>query len=171
MARWILLLLVLVSPGSVLAQPPAAAPRVADLGWLAGHWQGKQGSSFIEEVWSQPREGSLLGLYRQLDGAKVVVYELLAVRDHEGGPELRFKHFRGDLVGWEEKDKPYVLKLVSSGPRAATFQGPGSEGEMTFEYSSPDPNQLVCKLTRIEDGKPLVEEYRYQRVVLVGTRP
>ena len=52
LAAGLALLLIAASP----------APRVDDLGWLAGQWISETGDRWTEESWTDPRGGVMLGL-------------------------------------------------------------------------------------------------------------
>ena len=39
-----------------------------DLSWLSGCWEGRQGNAILEEIWSKPAGGSMLGLGRTSEG-------------------------------------------------------------------------------------------------------
>src|SRR5262245_45051261 len=63
-------------------QAPAAT--IADLAWLAGHWTGEGLGGFTEEVWSPPRNGAMVGMFRLVRDDKPVFYELLTVAEEKG---------------------------------------------------------------------------------------
>ena len=35
--------------------------RLSDMSWLSGCWQGRKGTAVLEEIWSKPSGGSMLG--------------------------------------------------------------------------------------------------------------
>ena len=39
-----------------------------DLSWLTGCWEGRQGDAILEEIWSKPGGGSMLGLLAAIEG-------------------------------------------------------------------------------------------------------
>ncbi|HEX2445685.1 MAG TPA: DUF6265 family protein, partial [Vicinamibacterales bacterium] len=82
--------------------PPAA---IADMAWLAGRWVGEALGGASEEIWSEPRAGAMMGMYRLVRDGKPIFYELLTIVEENGTLMLRLKHFNADLTGWEEKLK------------------------------------------------------------------
>ena len=42
----------------------AAQPKIDDLAWMAGHWTSTKDGAVMEEVWTAPRGGIMLGLHR-----------------------------------------------------------------------------------------------------------
>ena len=59
-------------------QSPAAT--IADMAWLAGHWIGGGLGGLTEEVWSPPRNGVMMGMFRLVRDGKPIFYELLIRR-------------------------------------------------------------------------------------------
>lgn len=60
---------------------PQPAPTVAAHvdsplpGWMSGMWQMQDGAAWAEEMWTDPRDGMMLGLGREGFGARVKVWE------------------------------------------------------------------------------------------------
>src|SRR5687767_12522141 len=69
----------LASPRSLLCQAPAEPARsIADLVWIAGDWQtapspGRQ----VEEHWTKPAGGTMIGMGRTIAGGKTAEFEYL----------------------------------------------------------------------------------------------
>jgi hypothetical protein len=91
------LLVTLAICNSVHAQ---TKPSVADLFWLSGCWQGRQGTAVVEEIWSKPAGTSMLGLGRTVKDNRTVSFEFMQLREQDGmlaflpqpqgGPQVRF---------------------------------------------------------------------------------
>jgi hypothetical protein len=83
--------------------------------WLAGRWTGEGLGGVMEEAWSPPRGGQMVGhfaLYR--DGAPVF-YELMLIDVTPQGVRLRVKHVNPDGTAWEDKDAWTTFDPVSAG--------------------------------------------------------
>jgi hypothetical protein len=52
------------------AVPLTGAPTLDDLSWMAGHWRGTVDGMEMEEVWLAPAGGVMLGMHRDVKGAK-----------------------------------------------------------------------------------------------------
>jgi hypothetical protein len=63
----------------------APAGDVAGLAWLAGTWQGQKDGVEMEEHWTEPRGGALLGLHRDVKGGRVVSFEFLRIQKTDAG--------------------------------------------------------------------------------------
>lgn len=48
----------------------ATQPKLDDLGWMAGHWTLTKDGVVMEEVWTEPRGGVMLGMHRDAKDAK-----------------------------------------------------------------------------------------------------
>jgi hypothetical protein len=132
--------------------PPA---KVADMAWLAGHWTGEALGGVSEEIWSAPRGGAMMGMYRLVKDGKPVFYELLTVVEENGSLMLRLKHFNADLTGWEEKAKTVDFPLVEVSGGAYHFEG------MSFH---PKGDTLTVYLAIGSHDKPAREEaFSYTR--------
>ena len=71
-------------PEDIPLSAPAAAV-LGDLAWLAGAWVGTRGKSSIEERWSPPLGGAMLGVSRTVKGGAMVAFEYLRVVERDGG--------------------------------------------------------------------------------------
>jgi hypothetical protein len=162
LASWstALLLSLLFSP----ALPAAAAPAsVADLAWIAGTWTGEMEGGTIEEQWSAPAGGAMMGMFRWVQGGKVGIYEFLLFEDTSEGATLRFRHFEPGLIGWEDKDAPLVLKQVAAGPGEAAFEGSDPAKPLKLVYRKTGDRTLTVVLERVKEGAKKVQEFRYTR--------
>ena len=67
--------------------PTPAKAAIADVAWIAGAWVGTRSSgSSIEERWSPPLGGAMLGASRTVNtSGKMVAFEYLRIVEREGG--------------------------------------------------------------------------------------
>ena len=124
---------------------PRPAARVADLAWLAGRWTGDGLGGTIEETWSSPDGGSMVGYFRLVKDGKPVFYEIMTLLEVDGSVELRLKHLNPDMTGWEEKKDFVTFRLVKHDETGAYFSG------LTFRRVSADVMEGYLAL-RGKDG-------------------
>jgi len=136
------------------AKPPHAT--LSDVAWLAGHWVGPALGGEAEEIWSPPKAGSMMGMYRLVRDDKVVFYELQALVHESDSLILRLKHFNSDLTGWEEKQQTVDFRLVSLGEGVVQFEG------MSFHREG-DGKLTVYLAIEGKDGSLHEEVFRYAR--------
>lgn len=140
---------------------PISAPIEA-LAWLSGRWVGTNGADRIEETWSDPHAGMLLGMFRWHRGWAPRFYELLAVEPGQAGPEFRIKHFDPGLRGWEERDEAVTLDLVSIAQDEAVFRKRGEQRWMVYRREA-EGAELTCWFeTEAQPHQP-GDEFRYGR--------
>jgi hypothetical protein len=137
-----------------MARPPA---KVTDLAWLAGRWTGEGLGGQIEEAWSTPDGGAMVGYFRLVRAAKPVFYEILTLIEAEGSVEMRLKHVNPDMTGWEEKNDFVTFKLVKHDATGAYFSG------LTFKRVSADVMEGYLALRNRKDGTIREEKFTYRR--------
>lgn len=103
------------------SERPAA--KISDVAWLAGSWTGTAFGDRFEEVWNPPSAGSMVGMFKLLDGDSVAFYEILLIVEEEGSLSLRVKHFDKSFVAWEDKEEFISFPLVRLEEGAVHFSG------------------------------------------------
>jgi hypothetical protein len=141
-------------------QPIAAV--VDDLAWMGGRWIGAHESDRIEEWWSDPHAGMMLGMFRWHRGGQPRFYELLSMEPEDGRLVFRIKHFAPGLVGWEEKDAAVTLDLVGLGDGEAVFLKRGEERWMIYRRQ-PDADELLAWFETPAEPYAPGDEFRYAR--------
>ncbi len=136
-----------------LAGSPNAT--INDFSWIAGHWRGEAMGGIIEEVWTPPLAGAMMGSFKLTEGNSVVFYELETLTEENGTVILRLKHFGADLKGWEKKDDTVDFLLVKFTKNKACFNG------LTFELAA--PNELIIYVVIEENGKSEEVDFRFTR--------
>lgn len=132
------------------------AATIADMEWYAGRWTGSGLGGLIEEVWSPPRDGTMMGMYRLIKAGKPIFYELLLITEESGSLAIKLKHFHADLRGWEERDASVRFPLVAKRDGRIYFDG------MTFERIGPDRVKVYLAIEH-KDGKVHEETFEYSR--------
>ncbi|MCJ8190623.1 DUF6265 family protein [Sphingomicrobium aestuariivivum] len=107
-----------------LAHPAAEAEPIEDAAWLQGRWVGTGMGGEVEELWSPPLGGQMVGHFTYSKDGAPVFYELLLVRpDADGGLEMLVKHFNADFTAWEEKGEWVTFEADETGPGRLSFRG------------------------------------------------
>jgi uncharacterized protein DUF6265 len=133
-----------------------------DLAWIAGRWVGENGDDRIEEWWSDPYAGTMVGMFRWHQAAQPRFYEILTMEPDGDRVVFRIKHFGPGLVGWEEKDDAVTLDLVSSREREAIFLKRGEERWMVY-HAPPGSNELHVWFDTAAAPHEPGDEFRYTR--------
>ena len=143
------------------AASPAASPNVLNLpagtkspaasieqlAWIAGNWEGEAMEGRFEETWNPPSAGTMVGMFKFVQEDEVKFYELQTIVTQGDSLVLRIKHFREDLVGWEEKDRSVEFPLVKISENEAYFSG------LTYRKISDDEIQIFVRIGDNEKAK------------------
>lgn len=123
--------------------PPAT---LEDAAWLVGDWFGEALGGRFEESWNPPSGGTMLGMFKLVSEGKTVFSEHMSIIESQGSLVLRLKHFDGNLVGWEEKDKFVEFPLVKVSATELYFSG------LTFR-GSPGGKLDIFVASKSDNGK------------------
>jgi len=140
---------------------PAAPKSIADIAWIAGHWKGDGLGGKFEETWNPPLGGEMVGMFKLVNDDKVVFYELMTIGPgaNKDAFALRLKHFGGDFVGWEEKDKVVTFPFVSASETEVVFEG------LKFSRESKDAaDRMLIEVVTKQDDKTETLKFDCQRV-------
>lgn len=124
-----------------------------EISWIAGHWEGDLMGNKIEEIWTEPLGGSMMGSFRMAYEDQVRFYEIMTITPLDSSLILKIKHFNADLTGWEEKDETVDFPLVELNQNTAFFSG------LTFEKVS--DNQLNIYVNQESDGETHEVKFTY----------
>lgn len=131
------------------AKPTPAT--IEDMKWLAGTWRGKGMGGEVEEIWSEPQGGVMMGMFRFMQDGKLQMLEMMTLSEKDGVISLKVKHFSPDLVAWEEKEKFVEFPWIEKDDKGCYFEG------ITF---APDQNRLAIYVAmKGKEGK--IDEIRF----------
>ncbi|HET9231942.1 MAG TPA: DUF6265 family protein [Vitreimonas sp.] len=128
--------------------PPPTAEQVRVIesaSWLAGRWVGEGLGGELEETWSTPASGQMVGHFRLVRDGVVAFYEICLLDVVDGGLRMRVKHFNPDFVGWEERDGWHAFNPVSVSEDTLLFTG------LTLRRVGDDALEIVLSI-RYPDG-------------------
>lgn len=132
-----------------------SAPTIDDVAWLAGRWVGEGLGGEMEEVWSPPVGGQMVGHFRLVRNGAPVFYEIILLDATEAGVRMRVKHFNPDFVGWEEKDAWITFEPVSVSETEIVFSG------LAIHRESEDEITMTLRMRRADGVRD--ETLRFRR--------
>ncbi len=135
---------------------------VNDLQFLAGHWTGGKGIDQLEEIWSHPANGGMIGRYREMREGETTFYEFLSIEQEASGPVMRMKHFKANLIGLEEKDESVIFDLQSLTGGVALFVSRNKLKPTSLSYQRTGASELLGVLVRERNGKHVRDEFHYR---------
>jgi hypothetical protein len=142
---------VLLCVGASNAQP---APGAGEVGievaaWLAGRWVGEGLGGEMEESWSPPAGGQMVGHFRLVQDGAPVFYEFLLLDVADGGLRMRLKHFNPDYSAWETVEEWTTFTPVSAGAEELVFSA------LRIQRKGPD---AMTMLLRLNSGGNVTEQ-------------
>jgi hypothetical protein len=156
---------------STAAQPKA--PRVADLEFLFGQWQGQVHGGIADEWWSPVTAGQITGVMRLTRQGTVPCIELLTILDSPDGPRLFLRRFNPDLKDEVEREeftfsefKPTTAKSGSATDDAkmaakVVFRNPAKKGLLSFAKTE---EGLEISISYEVNGKLDADTFLYRKV-------
>ena len=148
----VVILVVLAAPIDNRTHSATIASDIAELSWISGDWQTAPGGrAQIEEHWTQPVGGSMLGMGRTVSGGKTAEFEFLRIEQRDDGiyyvaqpngqcPATDFKLTRatGQQAVFENPahdiPKRIIYKKLGDDSLTATIDGGEGTKEITFSY-------------------------------------
>lgn len=124
------------------------------LEWLSGSWKGTGLGGDVEEIWSTPKNGQMIGLFRYDQGDELVFTEHCAITDSPSGVKFRVRHFSNNFHGWEDKEQFVEFPLLFTDGQKAYFDG------ITVMREG---DQLLIYVFIESDGTGKEELFSYQR--------
>lgn len=144
-----------------VAQVQAQPPSIADLKWIVGDWQGDMGEGLIEETWTPPVAGTLIGMFRWSTEKGVRLYELMSIEDSDQGPVLFLRHFSPGLKAWEEKDSPMRYELDAFAPERVSFVHTTDEQTTRLTYQRIE-GEMNVTLDQIQGAEKSTMTFNYR---------
>ncbi len=125
----------------VLALSPSQAQQVEakinQLGFMSGRWVLQHKWGEMEEYWSSPAGDNMMCSFRCVKDGKAVFYEFIVMEQSSKTVTMKMRHFNWGNIAWEEKDKPYILNLVSLTKNKALFQSADKKVKLGYERTAP----------------------------------
>jgi Domain of unknown function (DUF6265) len=142
----------------VLAGSPrsgAAPAEIASLSWLAGSWEGKDASGLeMEELWTAPKGGAMLGLHRDVKEGRLASFEFLRIESGTDGL-VYLAQPRGKPA------TPFPLKEASG--RKVVFENSKHDFPQRILYWVTDDGALHARVEGLQGGKLVGEEWSWRR--------
>ncbi len=128
-----------------IALPAPAKATIADMAWLADAWVGTRGSSSIEERWTPPLGGTMLGVSRTVRGGSMVAFEYLRIVERNGG--LVYVAQPGGVP-------PTEFVLTELDATRAVFENPRHDSPQRIVYELSAGDSLTASIGFAKGGRP-----------------
>jgi hypothetical protein len=117
-------------PLAATLPPTKAAASIADVAWVSGTWLSEPtvaGGPTIEERWTPPAGGALIGTSRTMRGPTMSAYEFLCIAEHDGSL-VYYAMPNGRAPATE-------FVLTSFTKDSATFENPSHDYPKAVKYT------------------------------------
>jgi hypothetical protein len=131
----------------------ALATEVAQLDWLAGAWEGDDAGTWNEEVWSEPKGGTMLAFHRDTRGGKAVSFEFLRVEERDGGLVY---------LAMPRGAPATPFRLVESAAQRAVFERDANDFPKRVLYWR-EGDSLHARIEGTRNGAPAAKEWVWRR--------
>jgi hypothetical protein len=152
-----LVLLAFIRVNVAFAQPTGT---LADLAFIAGHWQGELDGGFIEEIWTAAEGNTMMGSFRYVKEGEAVFFEMMTIDTIDAVPTLRIKHFSAGLIAWEEKEEVHLFPLVRLDGREAVFEQ--ADGQKRLLYRRTSDVEMSVTLEEVKEGSWSAEHFPFR---------
>jgi hypothetical protein len=131
---------------------------IENVSWIAGHWRGELFGGVVEEIWSPPFGGAMMGMFKHVVDGEITFYEFMTIVQESGSLVLKLKHFDSDMTAWESKKKTINFPLVKITQEAVFFDA--------YTFQRIDANTIQCYLRTQRKGREMTEvDWIFRRVV------
>jgi hypothetical protein len=142
-----------------VARAGAQTASIQDVAWLQGCWELRDGDRVVEERWTSPRAGSMLGVGRTTRGATLVEHEYIVLTERDG--RLAYEaHPSGQAT------TTFMSRPISG--REVVFEDPTHDFPQRVGYQRTAPGRLLAWVEGTSSGKPRRIEFAYRLVNCVG---
>jgi hypothetical protein len=135
------------------ARDPGA--RVTQLTWLAGCWEQAAGPRLVEEQWTRPRAGLMLGSGRTVRAGTLVEFEQTRIFER-GGRLVYGANPSGQA--------PAEFESIELSDSSVTFENPAHDFPQRVMYRRRGADSLIGRVEGSRGGKVRGVDFPYARV-------
>ncbi|HMI89074.1 MAG TPA: DUF6265 family protein [Polyangiaceae bacterium] len=137
---------------AISARPIADASRLA---WLQGRWVGSSDGMDMEEHWTSSAGGALIGMHKDVRGARMTSFEFLRIESAPEGGLVYFASPRSAAA------TPFAL--VELGDRRAVFENKAHDFPQRILYWLDAEEALHAKVEGTLRGSLRSEEWAWKK--------
>lgn len=150
--RQLLIAVAVLGLGASSTDPGA---RVTQVAWLAGCWEQAAGPRLVEEQWTRPRGGLMLGSGRTVRADTLVEYEQTRIFER-GGRLVYGANPSGQA--------PAEFESIELSDSSVTFENPTHDFPQRVIYRRRGADSLIGRVEGTHGGKVRGVDFPYARV-------
>jgi hypothetical protein len=142
---------------------PAHAASLADIAFLKGNWVSDRSGFVIEESWTDPQAGVIVGMSRGVQNDAVRFLRFAVVEQAGDTVTMRFKRYNPDYSSWET-DGPSVMRLTSATRDTIIFNATDPRSDVQrITYRVRNAETVDVTANRTDEQGPYLVEFQLQR--------
>jgi hypothetical protein len=155
--RVLMLALLLPCPGMSSPPPPSAKAQDAapadlhSLSWLEGRWTGQDDGVDMEEHWTSPSGGGLLGMHKDVKDGRMVSFEFLRIEATLKEGVVYFASPRSAT--------PTPFRMMEAGAARVVFENKEHDFPQRILYWLGPKGELHARVEGTSGGKAVYEEW------------
>jgi len=119
-----------------------SAPRIADLGWLSGHWRGTLANGATFEAHYSGTDGhTIVSASKEVRDDRTVTFELELFFEQDG--RIIYQPFPNG----RRSEHAFPLVTLDAAARRAVFENKEHDFPQTFTFAREEPDLLVITLS------------------------
>jgi uncharacterized protein DUF6265 len=141
-----------------LASAQAAQPH--KLAWMQGCWAMINQERAVEEQWMAPRGKTMIGTSRTVQGANLVSYEFMLIRQE------------GDRMAFEIRPSgraPVIYNATALTDSSVVFENAQHAFPQKIGYRRAGDNAMHAWIEGDHNGEPQRAEFLYHQVICAGS--
>ena len=138
---------------SLVSPEPDPPGGVEALAWISGCWMQTRPDGFVEEHWTKPAGGTLLGMSRTVKAGRTSEYEFLQIRDVDG---------RLAYVAKPSGQAEDTFPMKSMTDAQVVFEDPKHDFPQRIIYWQDRPGILRARIEGTLNGKLEFEEWTWK---------
>lgn len=135
---------------------PAVEASLGDLAWIAGRWEGLWSGTIMEEIWTDPKGGLILGLHRDVSSSGRATFEYLRIVEDDSGIA-----YLASPMGRQPTRFPLV-EVDAVGYRAV-FENPAHDFPRRITYWLGKDGKLHARVEGDQGGEQAAVEWAWSR--------
>ncbi len=154
-----LMLLATIAAGAQASAPPAGAPSIKDVAWIAGCWDATRNGRHVAEHWMAPEGGTMMGVSRTTAGDKTTEWEFLIIR--QGAQGL-------DYVAKPSRQPEATFTAARASANEVVFENPAHDFPKRIIYKR-DGDSLTASIEGPMNGQNRRIDFSYRKAACGGS--
>lgn len=147
-----------VSPDGAEESGAETLKDIQRLSFLAGSWISEHGPRRVEEHWTIPAGGTMIGMNRTVVGERTAAYEYLRIEATADGI---------DYVAIPVRQELTRFRLIECANNRAVFENPDHDFPSRIIYER-DADKLIGRIEGTRGGKEASAQWEWTRGTLAG---